>query len=115
MKREINPKYSHLCSDKVPMSHFLFGDDVSQSAKQIKETAKLKFKLATKKPFPGKSSNSRPRSFWGKSSFRSHSMRFQPYSLQRWGFRAGQRQHVAQQDSDPKHAKVGVINGPDSK
>ena len=38
MKREINPIYSHLCTDKVPMSHFLFGDDVSQSAKQIEET-----------------------------------------------------------------------------
>ncbi|MPC71980.1 hypothetical protein E2C01_066272 [Portunus trituberculatus] len=66
LKREINPKYSHLCSDKVPMSHFLFGDDVSQSAKQIDEREKLKIKLVTKKPlFPGKSSNSRPRSFWG--------------------------------------------------
>ena len=32
-KREINHKFSHLCSDKVPMSCFLFGDDISQSAK----------------------------------------------------------------------------------
>ncbi|MPC14374.1 hypothetical protein E2C01_007139 [Portunus trituberculatus] len=106
MKREINPKYSHLCSDKVPMSRFLFGDDVSQSAKQIEETEKPKNKLATKKPlFPGKSSSSRPRSFWGKSTFWSHSARFQPYGQQRWGFRSGQRQHLARQDSDPKNAK----------
>ena len=106
MKREINPKYSHLCSDNVPMSRFLFGDDVSQSAKQIEETDKLKVKLASKKPlFPGKSSNSRPRSFWGRTSFRSQSMRFQPYGQQWWGFRAGQRQHVQRRDSDPKNAK----------
>ncbi|MPC55315.1 hypothetical protein E2C01_049247 [Portunus trituberculatus] len=40
MRHEINQKYAHLCSDKVPMTRFLFGDDVSQSAKQIEETEK---------------------------------------------------------------------------
>ncbi|MPC91690.1 hypothetical protein E2C01_086745 [Portunus trituberculatus] len=29
IKREINQKYAHLCSDKVPMTRFLFGDDLS--------------------------------------------------------------------------------------
>ncbi|XP_076057149.1 uncharacterized protein LOC143034667 [Oratosquilla oratoria] len=52
IKREINQKYSHLCSDKVPMSRFLFGDDLSQSARQIKEEEKLKSKITPKSPFP---------------------------------------------------------------
>lgn len=38
IKREINPKYARLCSDKVLMTRFLFGDDVSQSARQIDES-----------------------------------------------------------------------------
>ncbi|MPC29290.1 hypothetical protein E2C01_022516 [Portunus trituberculatus] len=38
IKWEINQKYAHLYSDKVPMTRFLFGDDLSQSAKQIKES-----------------------------------------------------------------------------
>ena len=29
IKREINQKYAHLCSEKVPLTRFLFGDDVS--------------------------------------------------------------------------------------
>lgn len=28
-KREINHKYTHICSEKVPVTCFLFGDDVS--------------------------------------------------------------------------------------
>ena len=51
IKREINPRYTHLCSDKVPMTRFLFGDDVSQSAKQNEESEKLKNKITTKKLF----------------------------------------------------------------
>ncbi|MPC55186.1 hypothetical protein E2C01_049117 [Portunus trituberculatus] len=38
IKYEINHMYAHLCSDKVPMRRFLFGDDVSQSAKKTEET-----------------------------------------------------------------------------
>ncbi|MPC70984.1 hypothetical protein E2C01_065251 [Portunus trituberculatus] len=53
MKREINYKYAHLCSDKVSMSRFLFGDDVSQSARQIEEADKLRTKFSQMKPaFP---------------------------------------------------------------
>ena len=51
IKREINPKYEHLCSDKVPMTRQLFGDDVSTSAKQIEEADKLKFKIQPQRPF----------------------------------------------------------------
>ncbi|MPC51571.1 hypothetical protein E2C01_045420 [Portunus trituberculatus] len=35
MKHKINHKYAHFCSSKVPVTCFLFDDDVSQSAKQI--------------------------------------------------------------------------------
>lgn len=106
MKRELNQKYVHLCSDKVPMTKFLFGDDVSQSAKQIEDMEKLRTKITPKKStFAWKSSSGRPRSFWGRSSFRSHATRFQPYATQRWGYRGGQRQFLARQDTEPKNAK----------
>lgn len=45
IKREIGYKYAHLCSDKVPMTRLLFGDDVPQLAKQIEETGRLKSKF----------------------------------------------------------------------
>ncbi|MPC85682.1 hypothetical protein E2C01_080466 [Portunus trituberculatus] len=46
IKSEINPRYNHLCSEKVSMKRFLFGDDVSQSAKTIEDSAKLKNKFS---------------------------------------------------------------------
>ncbi|XP_045133116.1 uncharacterized protein LOC123517183 [Portunus trituberculatus] len=105
MKREINPKYAHLCSERVPITRFLFGDDLSQSIKQIEEIDKLKVKLSNRKPFfPWKSTSGRNRSFWGKAAVRSHAARFQPYGSQR-SFRGGQRQYSARQDLDPKNAK----------
>ncbi|MPC55150.1 hypothetical protein E2C01_049081 [Portunus trituberculatus] len=65
MKREINQKYSHLCFDKWPMSCMLFGDDVSQSAKQIEDTEKLEHKFAAKKnPVPWRFTGGRSRGFW---------------------------------------------------
>lgn len=33
MNREINHKFMHLCTKKVPITRFLFGDDVSKSVK----------------------------------------------------------------------------------
>ncbi|MPC99163.1 hypothetical protein E2C01_094560 [Portunus trituberculatus] len=48
MKRELNQKFSHLCIEKVPMTQFLFGDDVSRSVKQIEESAKLKSTITAK-------------------------------------------------------------------
>ena len=60
MMREFNQKYSPLCSANVPMSRFFFGDDVSQSARQIEVTVKLVVKCVTKKPFfPWKSTSGR--------------------------------------------------------
>ena len=52
IKREINQKYVHLCADKAPMTRFLFGDDVSQSAKAIEELERLKTKFTAKKQLP---------------------------------------------------------------
>ncbi|MPC60457.1 hypothetical protein E2C01_054502 [Portunus trituberculatus] len=45
IKRDINPKYSHLCADKAPMTGLLFGDDLSQTTRKIKEAEKLKSKF----------------------------------------------------------------------
>ncbi|MPC63127.1 hypothetical protein E2C01_057221 [Portunus trituberculatus] len=50
LKRELNQKFTHLCSEKVPMTRFLFGDDVSKSVKQIEESVKLKSTITAKKP-----------------------------------------------------------------
>ncbi|MPC51547.1 hypothetical protein E2C01_045395 [Portunus trituberculatus] len=69
MKWEINQKYSYLCSDKWPMPRMLFGDDVSQSARQIEDMEKLKHKFAAKKnPVPWRFTSGRSRGFWGKST-----------------------------------------------
>ena len=106
MRREINQKYAHLCSDRVPITRFLFGDDVSQSAKQIEETEKLKNKITAKRtPFPWKSNSGRTRSFWSRTTSRSHAARFQPYAPQRWGFRGDQRMSSSRQDAETKNAK----------
>ncbi|MPC60498.1 hypothetical protein E2C01_054544 [Portunus trituberculatus] len=58
LKHELNQKFTHLCSEKVPMTRFLFDDDVSKSVKQIEESVKLKSTITAKKPsfswrFPG--------------------------------------------------------------
>lgn len=58
MKREINHKFMHHCTEKVSMTQFLFGDGISQSMKQIKDSMKLKNaitpkKLLSKWCFPG--------------------------------------------------------------
>ena len=106
IKREINQKYSYLCSDKVPMSRFLFGDDVSQVAKQIEDTERLKNKITPKKQANSwRFTSGRSRSFWGKNVQRNYFGRFQPYGMQRLGFRGGQRPALARQDSEPKNAK----------
>ena len=77
MKREINQKYAHLCNVMVPMSRFLFGEDVSQSAKQIDETEKMKNKFsATKSTSPWKFKSGRSTGFWGRAVQRNSSARF---------------------------------------
>lgn len=106
MKRELNQKYSHLCSDRVPMSRFLFGDDVSQSAKHIEESEKLKNKIAAKKPSsPWKFAGGRAKGVWGKPMHKGFSSRFQPYIPQRPAYRAGQRLAPTRQDTESKNGK----------
>ena len=71
IKRDINPKYSHLCSDKAPVTGLLFGDDLSQATRQIEEAERLKSKFTTKKrstfwtPISGRFGGVRQRSFFG--------------------------------------------------
>lgn len=113
MKREINQKYSHLCSDKLPMSRLLFGDDVSQSTKQIEDSEKLRHKLAPKKPtpVPWRFSSGRSRGFWARSTPRTYSPRFQPYGQGRGG-RPGQRQHQLRAEQEPKNARGRGLHRP---
>ncbi|MPC75826.1 hypothetical protein E2C01_070223 [Portunus trituberculatus] len=59
------------------MSRMLFGGDVSQSAKQIEDTEKLKHKFAAKKnPVPWRFTGGRSRGFWEKSTQRYYLPRF---------------------------------------
>lgn len=91
MKREFN-KYSHLCSDKLTLTRFLFGDDVSQSARQIEETSRLRNKFSVKAaPVAWKFTGGRSRPFWGRSTRRGFADGFQPYKTQRQANRSGQR------------------------
>ena len=106
MKREINYKYAHLCSDKVPITRFLFGDDVSQTARQIEETDKLRTKFSQKRPaFPFKFPSKRPGGYWNRAPGKVSFPRFQPYGHQRFGSRAAPRQPPARHDVDSKNAK----------
>ena len=89
IKRDINPKYSHLCSDKAPMTGLLFGDDLSQATKQIEEADRLKSKFTSRKRSTfwtynaGRFGGSRQRGFFGKAPSRGFTSRFQPYDSRR--------------------------------
>ncbi|XP_045105428.1 uncharacterized protein LOC123500945 [Portunus trituberculatus] len=105
MKRKVNHKYAHLCSSKVPVTCFLFGDDVSQSAKQIEDSEKLTNKFIAKKltstwSFMG----TRSRGYWGSSLHRSFS-RYQPYGLLRHRAKGAQQHNTPRQDSISKNAR----------
>ncbi|MPC78799.1 hypothetical protein E2C01_073297 [Portunus trituberculatus] len=50
IKRDINPKYSHLCTYKAPMTGLLFGDDLPQATRKIEEAERLKSKFTCKRP-----------------------------------------------------------------
>ena len=69
--RDINPKYSHLCSDKAPMNGLIFGDDLSQATKQIEEADRLEKKFTSKirsniwTSSAGRFSGGRQRDFFG--------------------------------------------------
>ena len=79
IKREINQKYVHLCADKAPMTRFLFGDDVSQSAKAIEELERLKTKFTAKKQLPTwRFGAGRDRGYFGRGPSRGVSSRYHP-------------------------------------
>ncbi|MPC77650.1 hypothetical protein E2C01_072109 [Portunus trituberculatus] len=89
IKRDINPKYSYLCSDKAPMTGLLFGNDLSQTTRQIEEADRLKSKFISKKRSTfwtsntGRFSGGRQRGFFGKAPSRGFSSKFQPYDSHR--------------------------------
>lgn len=97
IKREINQKYAHLCTDKTPMTGLLFGDDLTQATKQIEEAEKLKNKFTNKKPSQfgatgfGKFGARKQRGFFGKPAFRGTSTRFKPYTSHRPATRGDSR------------------------
>lgn len=45
MKPELNDEYAHLCNHSLLYTNYLFGDDVSKTAKEIEYTAKISNKL----------------------------------------------------------------------
>ena len=53
LRKEINSEYSHLCNHNVLVTKFLFGDDVSQSAKEIEDCSKLSNKMFQARPVRG--------------------------------------------------------------
>ncbi|MPD06573.1 hypothetical protein E2C01_102390 [Portunus trituberculatus] len=91
---------------ELPMSRLLFDDDVSQFTRQIEESKKLRHKLAAKKttPVPWRFTSGRSRGFWGRTTHRTYSPRFQPYGLIR-GVRSGQWQQQPRPDQKSKNAR----------
>ncbi|MPC70970.1 hypothetical protein E2C01_065236 [Portunus trituberculatus] len=94
--------------DKVPMTRYLFGDDVSQSARQTEESEKLRNKIAPKKSFSswksatGKFSGTKARRFLGRNPYRGFSTRFHSYGHRRVGFT---RQSFSRQENEPKNTR----------
>ncbi|MPC60966.1 hypothetical protein E2C01_055028 [Portunus trituberculatus] len=112
IKRKINQKYAHLSSDKVPMTRLLFGDDVSQSAKHIEESEKLRSKTATRKPLPTwKFGASKFRGSSGKMPYRGFMSRFYPYGQQMFGHQSEHWQTFSWQGSEAKNYR-GQGNNP---
>ncbi|MPC73746.1 hypothetical protein E2C01_068083 [Portunus trituberculatus] len=106
MKRELNQKFSHLCTEKVPMTRFLFGDDISKSVKQIEESAKLKSTITAKKTsFPWRLPGNRTRGSGPGAAYRRFSSCFQPYGFQNCGLRDGPLVSPGFRDMPPKNAK----------
>ncbi|MPC76524.1 hypothetical protein E2C01_070940 [Portunus trituberculatus] len=113
IKREINQKYAHLCSDKASMTRFLFGDDVSQSARTIKESERLKSKFMFKKQLPTWRFSAGPgRGFFGRGLSRGVSPRYQPYSHRAYGQKLDHRQAFPWQASEAKISRGRGPNNP---
>lgn len=45
MKPDLDANYVHLCSQSMPYTSYLFGDDVSKAAKDIEDTRKIGSRL----------------------------------------------------------------------
>ena len=106
IKHEINQKYAHLCSDKVPMTRLLFGDDVSLEAKHIEESEKLKSKFAPKKPlFTTKFAHGKFRGSSGRQPYKGFMNRFHPYGQRTQGPRSDRRQPFPRQGHESKNSR----------
>lgn len=111
IKRDINHKYSHLCTDKTPTTGLLFGDDISQATKEIDEAERLKSKFTSKRHSTSwTSSNSRfggskPRNFFGKAPSRGFSYRYQPYGLRGTTTRSDPKRNYPPQASTSKNLR----------
>ncbi|WAR05796.1 hypothetical protein MAR_021165 [Mya arenaria] len=53
LRPELKQEYSHLCSQSRPFTKFLFGDDISKSAKEIKDCSKISYKMFQNRVFRG--------------------------------------------------------------
>ncbi|XP_060572556.1 uncharacterized protein LOC132730607 [Ruditapes philippinarum] len=53
LRPEMSKEYTHLCSQSRPFTKFLFGDDVSKSAKEIEDCSKISNKMFDRRPFRG--------------------------------------------------------------
>ncbi|MPC51867.1 hypothetical protein E2C01_045722 [Portunus trituberculatus] len=106
IKRKINQKYANLCSDKVPMTRLLFGNDVLQSAKHIEESEKLRSKIATKKPLPTwKFGAGKFRGSSGKMPYKGFMSRFHLYGQQTFEHRSEHQQTFSRQGSEAKYSR----------
>ena len=119
IKREINQKCAHLCSDKAPMTRFLFSDDVSQSARQIEEADRLKGKFSNRRPSTGgrlgafRSATGRP--FQSQALPRGFSARFHPYGQRRSSSTGDARSPYPRQSLRQKTPRAGDTATPGVK
>lgn len=72
LRPELNAEYSHLCNHSRPVTSYLFGDDVSKSARELEDSAKITNKMFT---------SGRP--------YRGGFMRRRAGRVPRYGFRGG--------------------------
>jgi hypothetical protein len=45
LKPQLNKEYYHLCNHSRPFTKYLFGDNVSKSAKEIEDVSKISHKM----------------------------------------------------------------------
>ena len=118
IKRDINPKYSHLCTDKTQTTGLLFGDDISQATKEIDEAERLKSKFTSKRHSTSWTSStsrfggSKQRNFFGKAPSRGFSSRYQPYGLRRTVTRSDPRRNYPTQASTSKNLRGRGLYNP---